>query len=149
MNKDIERFNKYIKKDGDCWLWTGGLDIKGYGIFFYKKRTCFAHRISLILFEKVKELTPGLLVCHSCTHKNCVNPEHLKEGTSKDNSNDKRRDGTLLNGERCHFAKLSWDIVKSIRNDYLTITDKKELATKYNVNKSTIYKIVNNKSWVK
>lgn len=142
MEQDLVRFNKYIKKINGCWLWTGAKDIKGYGIFFYKKKSQFAHRVSLLLHEKVKELQQGLQVCHSCTNKNCVNPEHLREDTQLSNSEDKRRDKTNCAGIRCHFAKLTWEIVDEIRSN-----PKLDNCSKYNVSKSTITKILNGKSW--
>lgn len=138
----IERFNKYVKKEGDCWLWTGAKDIKGYGIFYYEKHSRFAHRVSLILFGKVKEFTPGLQVLHSCRNKCCVNPDHLREDTQLSNSEDKRRDKTNCAGNRCHFAKLTWEKVNEIRNN-----PKVDNASKYNVSKSTINKILKGKSW--
>lgn len=144
-DKDIKRFESYLNKTDSCWLWKGGKDIKGYGIFFYKGRTTFAHRVSLLLYNKVKELTPGLVVRHSCRNTSCVNPNHLSEGTKIQNSQDKDRDGTSLKGERCHFSKLNWEIAEEIRSSNDT---RKNLAVIYDVSVSCITSLINNKSWV-
>jgi len=140
-----QRFEKYINKTDSCWLWTGGKDIKGYGVFFYKRKTQMAHRISLIIYERKTQLTPGLQVLHSCRNTSCVNPDHLREGTYHDNSQDKRRDGTNLTGEKCHFSKLIWTDVNEIRKSKDT---PKEIAKRYEVSTSTIHNILNNKTWI-
>lgn len=36
---------------------------------------------------------PGMVVCHSCDVKNCVNPDHLWAGTQKQNLEDMRAKG--------------------------------------------------------
>lgn len=145
---DKQRFEKYIEKTETCWKWTGGKDIKNYGIFFYKGKTQLAHRTSLLIYERVKRLTPGLQVLHSCRDKSCVNPDHLREGTHTDNCHDKRRDGTNLTGDKCHFSKLSWGDVNEIRKTKYNPYTPKQLATRYEVSISTIHNILNNKTWV-
>ena len=110
VNPDITRFQKYVEKgEGECHRWKGGKDIKGYGIFFFKGKTWFAHRASLILYDRIKSLNPALQIRHSCKNKDCVNPDHLSEGTREENCADKRRDGTNLSGDKCHFSKLNWE----------------------------------------
>ena len=148
MNKDLVRFESYLTKSDTCWLWKGGKDIKGYGIFFYNGKASFAHRISLLLYNKIKNFTPGLQVLHSCRNKDCVNPDHLKEGTKEENAQDKVRDGTDLRGERCHFSKLNWTKVDEIRKKANQST-RANLAQEFGVSQSTIGLIINNKSWIK
>jgi DNA-binding transcriptional regulator YiaG len=143
MENDIIRFEKYVSKQ-DCWTWTGGKDIKGYGIFFYNKKTSFAHRIALVLYKNIT-LTNGLQVAHSCNNKSCVNPDHLRETTIKDNAKDKIAHGTALRGERCHFASLTNTKVREIRE---SLKSSRELAKEYQVSNQTIRSILNNRSWV-
>jgi DNA-binding XRE family transcriptional regulator len=145
MNQDIKRFETYVNKTDECWLWIGGKDVKNYGIFFYKGKTQFAHRVSLLLYNKVPSLTPGLQVRHSCRNTCCVNPDHLSEGTRQQNAEDKRRDGTNLSGTRCHFSKLDWEKVSEIRSS-VDMT-RQELTKKYGVSSSSIGAILTNKSW--
>jgi len=146
MDKDKKRFETYINKTDNCWLWTGGTDIKGYGIVFFKGKTNLAHRVSLLIYEKLKTLTPGLQVRHSCRNTCCVNPDHLPEGSREQNSADKVRDGTALRGTRCHFAKLDWQKVSEIRSSTDSL---KILSAKYGVSKSSIASVIRNKTWIK
>jgi len=145
---DQKRFLSYVKKEENgCWRWTGSRAVTGYCNFFYKAKTMLAHRASLLIFGKVKELTPGLHVSHSCMNRDCVAPDHLTEKTqSENNGADKKRQGKDNSGERCHFSKLDWTKVCSIRNSTQKV---KELAEKYGVSCSCISSIRKNKTWVK
>jgi hypothetical protein len=53
-----------------CWLWTGGLDLKGYGTVFGKG----AHRFA---FEERHGPLNGRHLHHVCANRRCVNPAHL------------------------------------------------------------------------
>jgi hypothetical protein len=144
--KDLLRFMSYVSKAEDgCWRWSGGKDIKGYSIFFYKGKAMFGHRATLLLHNRVKQLNPELQICHACRNKDCVNPDHLKEGTRFDNAADKRRDKTNLAGERCHFSKLTWTAVADIRKSG---ESRKTLAETHGVSKSTISGILKGKTWI-
>jgi len=149
MTQDKERFEKYVEKqEGGCWKWCGGKDIKQYGIFFFKGRAQFAHRVSLLIYDKIQQFTPGLQVRHSCNEPSCVNPEHLSEGTREQNCADKVIHGTSLRGERCHFAKLDWVKVSEIREKASEGIKTKKLSEDYGVSGSTIRNIIKNNAWV-
>lgn len=48
-----ERFWRLVDKDVDtpsCWLWTGKLDVNGYGVFHQNRQVRrAAHRMALLL----------------------------------------------------------------------------------------------------
>ena len=88
---DQERFERQIRKSSTCWLWVGSTDSDGYGVFrgtindvTYVK----AHRYSLAA-DSDAPLLRGSVVMHLCDNPRCVNPKHLRLGTTRENLLDK------------------------------------------------------------
>ncbi len=80
----ITRLLSNIKREGNCWIWTGTVNERGYGTIGYKNKTWSVHRISYLLIGG-KPLTPGLVLDHLCRNRPCINPNHLEEVTNKEN----------------------------------------------------------------
>lgn len=75
-----------VDKSKECWEWTGCKDRDGYGQFGYNNRQWKAHRIAY--FFSHGSIDDSKLICHHCDNPKCVRPEHLYQGTVKDNSQD-------------------------------------------------------------
>jgi hypothetical protein len=75
-------------------------------------------------------------------------PENLSYGTHRDNiALDRIRDGTANSGERCGSAKLTWDIVRLIRQRAANGETQDRLAAEYGVAQSTIHCAVAGQTW--
>lgn len=73
---DMMRFSDKIESDGLCWKWKGFKDRKGYGKFWFRGRSWWAHRWSYAFY--VGEIPEGETVDHACRNPSCVRPSHLK-----------------------------------------------------------------------
>lgn len=98
---NLERFEARCTPDpagSDCVIWTGVKNNIGYPFMGarhiatdrYKMVT--AHRIALML-KLGRPIQPRMNANHSCHRRDCVNPEHLSEGTQQQKILDMTRDG--------------------------------------------------------
>ena len=141
----MKRFMDKVRKDGECWMWTGSvMPSNGYGCFSYRKKIMRAHRVSYILHRG--EIPSGVCVLHTCDVKACVNPDHLFLGTNADNVADRVKKGRSAQGERQGCSKLTSQQVLEIRLLYPT-TKQVTLARRFGVDKNTIYSIMKGETW--
>jgi excisionase family DNA binding protein len=78
-----ERFWSKVRKTGTCWEWTAARGTKGYGAYWADEAMRHAHRYA---YELLKGPVPdGLELDHMCHNRACVNPEHLRPVTTKQN----------------------------------------------------------------
>lgn len=84
-----DRFWNKVNKTKKCWLWTASTR-QGYGCIKIEGRVYDAHRIVWLLEHGT---LPNKWVLHKCNNRLCVNPEHLYDGSPKDNYWDMRENG--------------------------------------------------------
>lgn len=132
-----------------CWIWTGCVDKWGYGDISYLGKHVQAHRLS---WRLLRGEPTGFHVLHKCNTPPCCNPDHLYLGTDADNTEDKRKAGTILLGEKAVGAVLSNAIVIEARKLYWCKGKGKgsnivELAAKFKVPKGSLYCAITRRSW--
>lgn len=142
------RFWNFVNKaeEDECWEWGGGSNPVGYGKFWLKGKTVYAHRFSYALHNGIElsNLSPDIEIMHSCDNPKCVNPKHLSLGDALANAQDKVRKGRSLKGEKHNLAKLTAEDVFYIRNSKAPYS---HLASKFGVAKSTIAAVKNGVNW--
>lgn len=125
-----ERFWAKVDKNGPvmprmktrCWVWTASTDGCGYGWIGLGPGRGLgkAHRLSFEMHNG--GIGEERCVLHHCDNPPCVRPDHLFEGTQKDNADDRERKGrgnqvrgdahparlhpeNLVRGERHHMRR--------------------------------------------
>ena len=132
--------------DEGCWEWQRSLDKSGRGRIRNGGEHIFASRASFIAFNG--PIPDGMIVCHSCDNRACINPKHLWLGTQKDNMQDMhekgRYKGCARPGEKHSKAKLSKQEVLKIRQDDRA---QRDIAKDYKVSRPLISLIKSRKLW--
>ena len=146
MTKDqerIERLSVPVPEAG-CWVWMGCVANSGYGLAQSNRRSkvMSAHRLS---YESYKgDIPQGMVVSHSCDTPLCVNPNHLRLATHKQNSEEMMAKRRQAFGERAAKAKLTEAQVKFIRESNLS---HRKLGEMFNVSHANIGYIKRQATW--
>lgn len=65
-----------VTHEGDCWIWTGARNDRGYGVATVGKQLVYVHR--LVNWVVRGPIDDGLVVDHLCRTPLCVNPLHTQ-----------------------------------------------------------------------
>ena len=130
---------------GECVIYTGYINKRGYGQKHISRKPHYAHRIAYceangISLDSIKDL----VVRHKCDNPSCINPEHLEVGTQADNIADKVSRGRQARGSGAGRAILTEESVREIRSSPLKVS---ELSTLYGVSFVSIRNILRRKTW--
>jgi hypothetical protein len=88
------------------------------------------------------------LIMHTCDNLICVNPNHLKEGTNKENSQDMVNKNHQAKGEENGGGvKLNSQKVIEIKQKLIQGRSLMSLANEYGVSKKTILNIKKGRKW--
>jgi hypothetical protein len=81
-----------------CWIWTGAKTDRGYGNILRYYKSYRVHRLAAKLW--LANFIESLKVLHKCDIPLCFNPDHLFQGTQKDNVYDSISKGRHKNWGR-------------------------------------------------
>lgn len=165
----IER-RTFREPNSGCWLWEGESCGSGYPFIRHptfgtlkngSKRRIRGHRASYAAFNG--PVPRGMLVCHKCDVRLCINPAHLFLGTDEDNNRDMRSKGRArtISGDN-HFWKGKTvpqfvkpgelhNMAKLTEAQALEILKSEQpyskLSAHYGVSKSTVCAIKRGQNW--
>ncbi len=118
-----------IKGMDDCWNWK---------VPRYPRPLYFRHTASRIAWTLSHETGAGdLQVLHTCHNTQCVNPSHLRLGTSAENQQDKPTSAPL---ETVRRIRVEWQKDSSYGRQAA-------IARLFGVPVTTVYNIVNNRTF--
>lgn len=144
------RFWSKVEKSDGCWVWRGDIGHGGYGRIRINGANKMSHRIA---WEWVNGPIPaGLVICHSCDNPPCVNPDHLRAATQKENVEESERKGrrNYRTGPAPWRAKLTEENVREMRHLHKEnskyYTDGK-IAKMFGVDPSTAKKAIYGLTW--
>lgn len=87
MKKTVLERTHLYEVVGECWVWTGATNARGYGVVDVDGQTMLAHR-AVFSQEHPDIIIEGYEVCHSCDNPPCIRPLHLWVGTRAQNAAD-------------------------------------------------------------
>lgn len=131
----------------ECWPWRLSLTTAGYGKFYSGRHPEKHETASRVSYEVFKGPIPdGLIVCHTCDNRACINPDHLFLGTHSDNHIDMVRKGrgNAPQGVLNTSAKITPEIALLIRESSGPL---KTTATKFGVSSTLVWKIRKRLIW--
>lgn len=87
-----------------CWLWLHRLDYKGHGRFKIAPIGFQAHRIAWTIYRG--PIPDGMVIDHVCRVRCCVNPDHLRVVTPRQNSLENNIGPSAINARktRCKYG---------------------------------------------
>lgn len=149
-----DNFWRKVDKSGECWIWLGARQRRGYGSASKQRRNVPAHRVAYEM--AFGPFRADLEICHRCDNPSCVRPSHLFAGTHLDNMRDcfaKGRHsvaaGTAnpVRGEGHPAAVLTETMVHEIRRRHAAGEQTKQIALAFGVARATVYRVVIRKCW--
>lgn len=124
------RLVKNSRWEGDCLVWIGKRNKRGYGSIEVDGRTWRVHRY--VWTVACGPIPEGYVVLHLCDNPSCLNLQHLAVGTQHDNVLDN------LQKDRHSKLKVSREDVELIRQRVAAGESRKALAREYNLCSSTV-----------
>jgi hypothetical protein len=128
----------------DCILWPYSVDSCGYGQARVKGTNITAHRAICMMAHGKPPFFDAQAAHYKCGNTRCINKRHIRWSTVTTNHDDKRRHGTMTQGERHPRARFSEQDVLDIVASPLGPSD---LGRKYGCDKAVIHSIKSGKTW--
>lgn len=135
----------------DCILHTGSVTNAGYGQVARringKLKVYGAHRYAWM--QTHGPIPDGLHILHQCDNKLCINVEHMRLGTHRENVREAVERGLTKakRGENQWKHKLTEENVRSIRQGLSAGETVDDLSEKFGVDQITIRRIRSGFSW--
>jgi len=125
-----------------CLVWRGSEKSGGYAGTKFLGKSYMVHRLAWLAHRG--PIPDGLLVCHRCDNRFCLDPEHLFLGTPQDNAIDMLRKGR---GRRSGKRQLEPGTVAAIKRRLLIGDDVNDIAADMKISPGTVGGIKRGDTW--
>jgi hypothetical protein len=129
-----------IEENTGCWVWQGAC-CNGYGKL---RRGANGKPVSChrVMYEHFYGPIPvGSVVMHLCDNTRCVNPDHLKAGTQRENVIDMHQKG------RGGRSMLAAEEVQEIRRLHASGVGMDRLSSMYDIGNYTVQSVLSGRTW--
>ncbi len=135
-----------IDPETGCWLWGRCRDTSGYGLLTIGGKIRKVHRLAFLMANG--NLDDNACVLHKCDTPACINPNHLFQGTKKDNVDDCIRKNRHTKGHKVGVSKLTEDqVLVILESSKSTNVKTAEIARRFGVSTNTIRHIIKGLTW--
>lgn len=116
------RFFEKVHMTSGCWVWTGGLDTKGYShMLVHDRKWVSGHVISYT--NIVGPIPEGMELDHLCRNPRCVRPDHLEPVTHRVNTQ-RAHDATRMKCPHCDLFTTKGNITRHVRSKHAGVSAK-------------------------
>lgn len=131
--------------EAGCWIWMGATTNAGYGKISVSGKLQLTHRAAYLAASGV--IDDSLMVCHVCDVRSCVNPNHLYQGTQRQNVADAINRMKFAFGGKNGQSKLTEENVLEIRKMLANGGKIFEIAEHFKVGRHCIMDVKTSKRW--
>lgn len=129
-------------------LMPGSPDVWGYPIVYLQGRERRSHPVHYLVLTAFRGPRPKGMQCrHLDGNQMNSHLSNLKWGTPQENTEDKRRHGTIPRGELHQNAKITESTVRAIRQEFADGSRNCDLARKYRLHDNTVRSILKRRIW--
>lgn len=143
------RFYGWTVTRNGCWEFLGPRNAKGYGRLRFQGKKVLVHRKMYELFSG-REIPEYLITLHSCDNPPCINPDHLRPGTHRENTLEAELRGRSRHPLGAENGKSVLNRVSALSmiEDFSTGSfTRRELSAKYGVSTSTVDNVLAQRHW--
>lgn len=142
---DTEAFIRasLLVETDDCIEWPFAKNL-GYGLASIDGETVAAHRATCILAHGPPPFEGAQAAHYKCGNQGCINKRHLRWSTIELNHDDKRRHGTMTQGERHPRSRFTEEEVLAIAASPLGPA---ALGLQYGCDRAVIGSIKSGRTW--
>lgn len=140
FDKETVESHVHVDPETGCWRWKGKLNKAGHAFIIVGGAAWLGHRLAWVLYKGAIP-DKAILVKGDCAVAGCVNPEHWRLSTRKEQRQRTIDEGKLPRGllpwavKKHRRRKLTPEMVEEIRGSDAT---NKALAEKFGVAPPTI-----------